>query len=63
MERSGWLNRQGALGLVPGLILWPLGLANGPRLNDLHYKGLVTFVLIGGFLAGLLTGDRVDINP
>ena len=62
-RRSGWLNRQGVigavLGLVPGVILWPLDLADGPIVGDLHYKGVVTFVLIGGFLAGLLIGNRL----
>ena len=59
---SGWLNRQGVLGaligLVPGVILWPLDLRDGQIVGYLHYKEIVMLILIAGFLLGLFVGNR-----
>jgi hypothetical protein len=61
-KRSGWLKWQGvlgaAVGLVPGVIFWPLDLRDGPIVGDLHWQGIAMFILLAGFLIGLLIGNR-----
>lgn len=62
-KRSGWLKWQGVvgavIGLVPGVIFWPLDLRDGPIVADLHWQGIGIFILIAGFLVGLFIGNRL----
>jgi len=61
-QQPGWLSRQGVLGaligVVPGLILWPLDLVDGPIVAGLHWKEIMLLVIVAGFLLGLFIGNR-----
>lgn len=61
-KNKGWLTRGGlagaVVGLIPGAVLWPLDLVDGPIIAYLGWNEVAFLVTAAGFLIGLAIGNR-----